>query len=90
MPSHLFTAPLMSNFLISSAPSEPPGSLVHTASIPLLFRYSTNNLDCVLLPAPSTPSKVINFPFNYFPTQKLEKMKLIMMLSLLKTQVLMI
>ena len=39
-----------------------PGSRVWTASIPSERRCSTNRRACVVLPAPSPPSNVMNLP----------------------------
>src|SRR5690606_15257434 len=47
---------------ISSAPGEPPGSRVWTTSSPAARSRSTNRRACVVLPAPSPPSNVMNLP----------------------------
>ena len=45
-----------------AAPGEPPGSRVWMTSIPSERRCSTNRRACVVLPAPSPPSNVMNLP----------------------------
>jgi len=49
----------------SSAPNEPPGSLVNTTSFPLDSKYFFNLLAWVDLPAPSPPSKEIKRPLSF-------------------------
>src|SRR5215213_367760 len=57
-----FAAPESSTWRIASAPAEPPGSRLTTTPRPSDCRRFASSDTCVDLPAPSPPSKVMNFP----------------------------
>src|SRR6185369_12888350 len=57
-----FAAPDSSTWRIASAPAEPPGSRLTTTLKPSACKRLASSDTCVDLPAPSPPSKVMNFP----------------------------